>query len=78
MEYQFRCNVCGQDFTVSQAMDDEHTAEHCGVKAQRIFTPLGVSVAFRDGFNVGLGKHFNTQREMDYYAASNGWRQIKC
>lgn len=78
MEYQFRCNVCGQDFTVEQGLHDEHKAEHCGKAAQRVFSSIGHSITWRDGFDVGLGQYFNSKRERDYYAASNGWRPIKC
>jgi len=38
---------------------------------------LGINVSFRDGFDPGLGKYFNTQRERDYHVDANNLRRVR-
>ena len=58
-------------------MNGPHKAYHCGVKAQRVFLPVPAYFEFQAGFDIGLGKTFNTQRERDRYCVENGYRRIK-
>lgn len=77
MQYQFRCEKCGKEFEVEQAIKDAHGAIHCGEKAQRIYNTLATSWSWRPGFDYGLGKEFGSQRERDNYIAENNFRRIK-
>lgn len=77
MEYLFRCQKCGKEFSVEQKMDGPHEAEHCGEKAQRVYRPIPAFFEFKAGFDIGLGKNFETQRARDAYCAEHGYRRIK-
>jgi len=44
-------------------------------KMRRVFSPFRTIVDFRDGYDIGLGKYFNTARERDYHMAANNFKR---
>lgn len=81
-QYEFQCPACQGVFTV---LRDPHKRKHancpeCGTAAERVFAYSGFRVAEPngpDGINLGLGRHFKSNRERDYFADSNGLRRLK-
>ena len=50
----------------------------CGRKVKRLWTaPPKVVVDFREGWDMGAGKVFNTKRERDNWVAEKGIRRLK-
>ena len=77
--YLFKCGNCNHRQEVLQDPDEERkaTCEKCGGKMHQAWDSLGISWQFREGFDPGLGKHFDTQRERDYYVESNNLRRVR-
>ena len=65
--YQFRCDHCNREFEEEQPLLDQHLKApcQCGEQARRVWTPVHFSVAFRDGWDVGLGEYVDTKRQRD-------------
>lgn len=80
MFYEYECPQCGRRFDEWQGLHDEHTAlcPECRAVATRVYTPARARIDWVNGgyhgddINLGLGKHFKSTRERDYYAASHG------
>ena len=52
----------------------------CGAEAERVFSAVLFRVAKPNGpddINLGLGRHFKSLRERDYYADSHNLRLVK-
>ena len=77
--YLFKCPNCNHRQEEMQDVNDPRTAvcAHCGSNMYQSWDSLGISVSFNDGFDVSLGKSFNTQRERDYFVESNNLRRVK-
>ncbi len=78
--YEFQCQVCQQEFTVLRDHRKRKIAMHCGKQAKRVFGYAGYRVSYPngpDGINMGLGRHFKSNRERDYFADSHGLVRIK-
>lgn len=84
LEYEFRCPTCRKAFTV---LRDPHSVKRakcpdCGKRAERVFGfQLGhidwVNGEFHgEGINLGLGKHFKSAAEREYYAAERGLEKM--
>ena len=84
-EYEFQCPKCRKVFS---ALLDPHNPDEnkivrkceCGAEAKRMFSAVLFRVAEPngpDGFNLGLGEHFKSLRERDYYADSHDKRLVK-
>jgi hypothetical protein len=79
--YEFQCRKCQKAYTVPlDPNSDDLQHQECpkGHEMQRVFSfQMGhidwVNGDFHgEGINMGLGKHFKSARERDYYAESNG------
>jgi len=42
----------------------------------RLYSGFTIVIPFRDGYDTGLGRNFNTQRERDSYIAKRNIRRI--
>ncbi len=84
-EYEFQCPKCRKVFS---EMLNPHEPEEskmealceCGGWAGRLFSAVLFRVAEPngpDGFNLGLGEHFKSLRERDYFADSHDKRLVK-
>lgn len=72
--YPYRCPNCGQEWDrIRSPLDpvDEH-CENCGAEAKRVWTSFKVyrSSSFTEGFDVGLGRTFDTDRQRQAYLDS--------
>jgi len=81
-QYEFQCPKCRLVFTVLRdpRKRKQATCPECGGPAKRVFGYAAVRVAEANGpddINLGLGKHFESIRERDYYADSHGLRRVK-
>lgn len=75
--YQFKCPKCGEEFTEFQGMHQDHKAPcECGAVADRVWTPATTVVAFRSGWDEGLGQNFYTKKERDDYCREKGYTRI--
>lgn len=80
--YEFQCPECQLVFS---ALRDPHKAKRakcpgCREMATRVFGFAGYRIAEAngpDGINMGLGRHFKSIRERDYFADSHGKRRLK-
>ena len=73
--YEFECKECGKVTEVVRDMNDR-TPPVCHGKMRRKFSPFRTIVDFRDGYDIGAGKYFNTARERDYHLAKNNLRRV--
>ncbi len=84
-EYEYQCPKCHRVFTV---LRDPHKSKpnklwawcKCHARAKRMFAEVRFRVAEPngpDGFNLGLGKHFKSIRDRDYFADSQNLRLVK-
>ncbi len=84
-EYEFQCPKCHRVFS---ELLDPHNPEQskmwsrckCGKQAKRIFSAVLFRVAMPNGpddINLGLGEHFESLRQRDYYADSHNLRLVK-
>lgn len=79
MFYDFHCDQCDTTFDRWQGMNDEHVAEcpECGAESRRVFSGQRFRIDWVNGgwhgedINLGLGKHFKSQAERDYFAAEH-------
>lgn len=75
--YEFRCPVCGD--RKNELMDINGPKKltcSCGEQMERVYSSFNFTIDFRDGYDIGLGKYFNTARERDYYIAGKEIRRI--
>ena len=85
--YEFQCNKCRKVYTLPlDPHNDDLSYQDCpkGHPMERIFSAAIGHIDFvnggfhGEGINLGLGKHFKSARERDYYAEKNGFvRQDK-
>lgn len=73
--FQFKCDKCNRGEDKLQDSPTDYKCE-CGGTMKRQWTSFKINVSFRDGYDDGLGKYFNTQRERDYYVDANNFRRI--
>ena len=80
--YEFQCKTCQRAYTVPlDPHNDDLSHQKCpdGHDMDRVFSfQLGhidwVNGGFHgDEINLGLGRHFNSARERDNYAAAHGY-----
>jgi len=79
-EYEFQCQVCQQVFSVLRNPHKSKVALHCGKKAERLYGLSGFRVSQPNGpddINLGLGRHFKSNRERDYFADSHDCKRVK-
>lgn len=79
--YEFQCPKCRRVFSVLQDPHGNKRAKcpDCGAKAERVFGYAGFRIAEAngpDGINMTFGKHFESNRERDYFADEHGWRKV--
>ena len=74
--YEFECDKCGRLITEFYDMNNLGKPKCCG-DVRRKYSPAYTVVDFRDGFDVGLGKYFNTARERNNHIAERNIRRIK-
>ena len=84
-EYEFQCPKCHRVF--SEMLNPHEPKESkmvalcdCGEEALRVFSAVLFRVAMPNGpddINLGLGKHFKSLRQRDYYADSHNLRLVK-
>lgn len=79
VEYEFQCPKCHRVFTaLRDPLRDKVAYCECGARGDRVFSAaIGHIDWVNGGFhgdepNLGLGKHFKSAREREYYAASKG------
>ena len=75
--YEFQCE-CG--VVAPELRDLGHTKPpvcECGKTMKRKWSSFSFSIDFRDGYDIGLGRYFNTARERDYHIAKNQIRRIR-
>ncbi len=69
--YPFRCEICNRAWEELQPPLCEHTSvcPKCGVPGKRVWTSFKVyqSSYFTPGYDVGLGKHFETDHARNEY-----------
>ena len=78
--YEFQCPKCQTVYTEAQEMLGEHkfTCPECNAKCSQVYSvSLGPIDWVNGGWhgeevNMGLGKHFKSAKERDYFAASHG------
>lgn len=75
--YEFKCEQCGKIITEMYDMNGIRKPTCCGKRADRKYSTFTKIVDFRDGFDAGLGKYFNTARERNNYIAEKNLRRIK-
>lgn len=77
--YPYRCDKCSRDLEVMQSPQEAHeaTCPSCGDRCRRVYTTFGISVDFRDGLDVGAGRHFNTKRERENFLSQSNLRRVK-
>lgn len=79
--YEFQCPVCQRVFTVDRDPDKPKRAKcpDCGAAANRVFSPSAFRISWANGpddINLGLGEHFKSNRERDYFADSKGLKKV--
>lgn len=80
-QYEFRCPECQAVFQVLRDPLKAKAARcpKCSRGAERVFGYAGHYVHEPNGpddINMGLGRHFKSNRERDYFADSNGWKRM--
>lgn len=83
--YEFRCPQCKRSFEEYFDADAEKVSEcpKCGSRGDRVWTTAGFTMDWvnggwhGDGENIAFGKHFNSVRERENYAASVGARRVR-
>lgn len=84
--HDFRCTKCGATWEVFMTIDQLRRELPCSCGGVAVLTWLkapglggvsepstrGVRPTFKPGFDVQLGRHFNTRSERDSYAKSRG------
>lgn len=73
--YPYKCKTCGkeEDFL----LDYEHKDPLCcNNPMERTFTTFGFSVDFKEGWDAGAGRYFDTKRERNNWIAENNLRRI--
>lgn len=73
--YDYRCPTCGkkEEFL----LDFDHSPPSCCGPMQRIYNAPAIhTTTFNDGFDVGAGRHFTSQRERDGWLKDNHLRRI--
>jgi len=75
--YEFTCDTCGKSLTDIYDYDNIGKPLCCKKHMRRVFSPFRAIVDFRDGWDEGLGKYFNTSRERNNYIAENNFRRIR-
>lgn len=80
--YEFRCPRCRKDYTVPlDPSSDDLSHQKCpkGHEMHRVYSvQIGHIDWVNGGFhgdekNLGLGRHFKSAKERDYWAAKNGF-----
>lgn len=76
--YQFRCPKCGKEIEELLPFDHDNPlcAEHSHGKMEQVLTPFSFSIDFRDGFDIGAGRNFNTARERNAYLQENNLKRM--
>jgi hypothetical protein len=72
--FDVRCDIHGRQEVTSVSQG----CPLCGKKVKRLWTaPPKIVVDFRDGWDMGAGKYFNTKMERDNWVAEKGIRRIR-
>lgn len=76
--YDYQCLECGD--TKEYLLDMEHEAPvcRCGGKMAQIYrTPHYPTVSFHEGYDIGAGRHFSTEKQRDGWLKDNKLRRIR-
>ncbi len=76
-QYEFECDQCHSKKTILYDMNDIGKPECCKKPMRRLFSPFRTIVDFRDGFDIGLGKYFDSARQRNNYIAANNISRIR-
>ncbi len=72
-QYRFKCDECGQECTEILSVNQERSAK-CdqGHDMRRLWdAPTKHRLDFIEGYDIGLDRTFDTQRQRDNYLAEN-------
>lgn len=75
---EWKCTGCGKVQT--ELVFGQYPAQkkcECGGTAEYMFGVPIVRNYFRDGFDMGAGRHFNSQRERDNWLSKTNTRIVK-
>ena len=75
--YEFVCDECGKVLTDIFNYDNIVNPACCGKKTRRKFSTFTKVMDFRDGWDAGLGRNFNTARERNNFIAERNIRRMK-
>jgi len=75
--YEFKCDKCGGSLTDIYDYDNIGNPLCCKKPMRRVFSMFRAIIDFRDGFDIGLGKYFNTARERNNYIAEHDIRRLR-
>jgi len=75
--YDYQCQICGTTHEYLLPMD--HKAPLCcGKETLQVFkVPHYPTVSFHEGFDIGAGRYFSSERQRDGWLKDNNLRRIK-